>query len=143
MQAATVQSLNNKTIGDEFERSFLNALMAAGYYVQQMPPRIGYDFSVGINGKHWPVELKCTLGGILRLKHFTQIELHIAEDMTAHNLPYYVAYPLLSGFGVTTWSRVRLALLNRETIILDRTKAVLWLPNKEFITAFNKLKEVR
>jgi hypothetical protein len=135
MQTATARKLNNKTIGDEFEQSFLYALMAAGHYVQQMPPRVGYDFSVGFygNGDTKPFELKYVFDGRLRLKHFTAIEIRVAEEMTEKGIKYYVAYPLLSGFGVTTWSRIRRQLLGRETVVLDQAKAVMWLPSKEFM----------
>ena len=78
------------------------------------------------------MELKYVFG-ILRLKHFTQIEIFVAEDMHEKGLPYYVVYPLLSGFGVTTWTKLRDKLLNRETVVLDQAKAVMWLPSKEFM----------
>lgn len=133
MQTATAQKLNSKTIGDDFEQSFLGAVMLAGHYIDQMPARVGYDFTVGINGHDWPIELKCTLDGTLRLRHFTQIELHVAEARYAKGLPYYVAYPLLSGFGVTTWAKIRRQLLSRETVKLDQAKAVMWLPSKEWM----------
>lgn len=134
MQTATAQKLNNKTIGDEFEQSFLESLMLAGHFVKQMPKGIGYDFAVGLNctGQLWPMELKCVMG-ILRLKHFTQIEINVAEDMFVAGLPYYIVYPMISGFGVTTWAKLRDKLLNKETVVLDQAKAVMWLPSKEFM----------
>ncbi len=132
MQTATAQKLNNKHIGDDFEQSFISAAQLAGHFVKQMPKGIGYDFTVGINGKHCPMELKYVMG-ILRLKHFTHIEICVAEDMFDKGLPYYVVYPLLSGFGVTTWARIRDKLLNRETVVLDQAKAVMWLPSREWM----------
>ena len=134
MQTATAQKLNNKIVGDEFEQLFLESLMLAGHFVKQMPKGIGYDFQVGLNctGQLWPMELKYVMG-ILRLSHFTLIEIAVAEEMYAAGLPYYVVYPLLSGFGVTTWAKLRGKLLNRETVVLDQAKAVMWLPSKEFM----------
>lgn len=127
----TATAINSKHIGDDFEQSFICALTAAGTYVQQMPSRVGFDFLIGGDSKPRPVELKCVLDGRLRLKHFTQIEINTAEVMTAAGIDYYVAYPLLSGFGVTTWARIRRQLLARETVVLNQANAVMWLPDEQ------------
>ena len=123
---------NSKHIGDSGEQSFLDSVTRLGIYVQQMPATVGFDFTIGVCGTDWPVELKCTLDSALRIKHFTPIELRVAEARHEKGLPYYVAYPLLNGFGVTTWAKIRSKLLNRETVALDQALAVMWLPSKEW-----------
>ncbi len=131
--SASAVKVNSKLIGGEFEQSFYVASVMAGYYVQQLPATVGYDFILGIEGRELPIELKCTLNGTLRLKHFTPIEIRVAEARYEKGLPYYVAYPLLSGFGITTWARLRSKLLARETVILNQSTAVMWLPDEKFL----------
>ena len=123
MQAASALAINSKHIGDAFEQRFLSRCKAGGLYVQQMPKTVGYDFSVGVDGQLLPVELKYVVGGKLRLKHFTPIERIVAEDMTAHGIPYYVAFPLFDRIGRVTWGEIRERLM-AGGVTLDNPKWV-------------------
>ena len=104
---APALAINSKHIGDAFEQRFLRHCTARGLYVQQMPPTVGFNFMIGVDGLLLPVELKYVVGGKLRLKHFTPIERIVAEDMTAKGVPYTVAFPLFDRIGRVTWGEIR------------------------------------
>jgi hypothetical protein len=107
-----VTAINSKHIGDSFEQRFLSYVTERKRYIQQMPARVGFDFLVGADDGILPIELKCVIGGRLRMKHFTQIELICAEEMTEAGLPYTVVFPLFDRLGRVTWAEIREELMS-------------------------------
>jgi hypothetical protein len=120
---ASATAINSKHLGDSFEQQFIGLCIRRGIYHQKMPPTVGYDFTVGIEGLLLPVELKYVPGGKLRPKHFTPIERIVAEEMTEAGLPYYVAFPLFDRLGRVTWSEIRAGLM-AGGVILDNPRWV-------------------
>jgi hypothetical protein len=85
----------------------MTAVQESGLYIQQIPERVGYDFLVGEGELLKPMELKCVAGNRLRLKHFSQIERIVAEEMTARGVDYTIVFPLYGGFGYVRWADIR------------------------------------
>lgn len=109
----------SKQIGNSFEEEFMQAAKDAGYYIQKMPERAGFDFILGIDDTLQIIETKCVSKNELRLRHFTPIEIRIAEAITERGLDYMIVFPLYGVFGEVTWKNIRTDLLSGKSVTLD------------------------
>ena len=111
--------MNNKDSGTLFEERFMKAAIDAGYYIQQMPPRVGYDFLLGMGNDLQVIETKFIQDSRLRLKHFTPIEIRTAEEMTEKGTDYNIVFPLFHTFGLIEWKSIRAALFGGKGVMLN------------------------